>query len=105
MSDELNKAMVPTPLMKIDDVVIQGRYNEDEHFRHFWQSDRSDNFLAVTSMASHRISDARFVLIRSWDTTGQLGADRHGVVHVLLLKWSPRLLGINFFFFSTRVLV
>ena len=35
MSDELNKAMVPTPLMKIDDVVIQGRYNEDEHFRHF----------------------------------------------------------------------
>ena len=35
MSDELNKAMVPTPLMKIDDVVIQGRYNEDEFFRHF----------------------------------------------------------------------
>ena len=34
MSDEPNKAMVPTPLMKIDDVVIQGRYNEDEHFRH-----------------------------------------------------------------------
>ena len=75
-------------------------------FATFWQSDRSDNFLAVTSMASHRISDARFVLIRSWDTTGQLGADRHGVVHVLLLKWSPRLLGIKFFFFfSTRVLV
>ena len=61
-------------------------------FATFWQSDWSDNFLAVTSMASHRISDARFVLIRSWDTTGQLGADRHGVVHVLLLKWSPRLL-------------
>ena len=57
----------------------------------FRQSGRSDNFLAVTSMASHRISDARFVLIRSWDTTGQLGADRHGVVHVLLLKWPPRL--------------
>ena len=49
-------------------------------FATFWQSDWSDNFLAVTSMASHRISDARFVLIRSWDTTGQLGADRHGVV-------------------------
>ena len=62
MSDELNKAMVPTPLMKIDDIVIQGRYNEDEHFRHFWQSGRSDNFLAVISMKSHHISDARFAL-------------------------------------------
>ena len=59
MSDELNKAMVPTPLMKIDDVVIQGRYNEDEHFRHFWQSDRSDNFLVVMSMTTYRISGAR----------------------------------------------